>query len=361
MNQLIVCKGGESGLEEVPAQVKLLPLGYVTSTKGDFVVDEDSFRQMKQAFKDRGIDIVIDYEHQTLKDIQAPAAGWIKDLSLSDGAIMADVEWTQTGRNYLRNREYRYISPVIQLGDGIHVIGLHSAGLTNTPSINSMYSIVNSSTFIADNKNKEGGSRIMEFLKQLAALIGLDEEATEEDILKALGERLGEAKAMKEEGETEEDPKEATTGATTKTPETDNEKVIANKAVCELLGLKAGARASEVASAIMALSNNNPYGARVKQLEKRLAERDADDSVLMALKAGKITSAQKSWAKSYALKDPAGFQDFVKQTPQVVPIGEIEYEETKALKDGKPDEAARGIFGLLGVSDEDYKKYGRSK
>ncbi|WP_261949169.1 phage protease [Paenibacillus melissococcoides] len=34
---------------------------------------------MKETFHRRALDIVIDYEHQTLEDVQAPAGGWIKE------------------------------------------------------------------------------------------------------------------------------------------------------------------------------------------------------------------------------------------------------------------------------------------
>ena len=43
---------------------------------------------------------------------------------------------------------------------------------------------------------------------------------------------------------------------------------------------------------------------RVKALEEQLADRDAEEAVELALKSGKITPAQKGWAKDYALKSP---------------------------------------------------------
>lgn len=49
--------------------VKLLPLGLVHSTKGDFLVDNESFQAIRCKFTERQLQIPIDYEHQTLKDI----------------------------------------------------------------------------------------------------------------------------------------------------------------------------------------------------------------------------------------------------------------------------------------------------
>ena len=100
-------------LVEAPEYIRVLPLGYVSSEKGDFIVDAESFDMMKTYMEHRAIDIVIDYEHQTLRDMQAPAGGWIKNLFLKNDGIFAKVEWTQKAKEYLKNKEYRYLSPVV--------------------------------------------------------------------------------------------------------------------------------------------------------------------------------------------------------------------------------------------------------
>jgi phage I-like protein len=132
-------------LAEVPDYIRVLPLGHVSSEKGDFLVDGESFHLMREHMKHRAIDIVIDYEHQTLKDVQAPASGWIKDLVLKNDGIFAKVEWTDKAKSYLRSKEYRYISPVVLVRKNDRKASqLHSVALTNTPAINGMLPIVNS-------------------------------------------------------------------------------------------------------------------------------------------------------------------------------------------------------------------------
>ncbi len=128
-----------------PEYIQVLPYGSISSEKGDFIVDAESFRLMKEHMQHRKIDIVIDYEHQTLKDVQAPAGGWIKELLLKDDGIYAKVEWTERAKGYLRNREYRYLSPVVIVRRRDRKAAqLHSVALTNTPAINGMIPIVNS-------------------------------------------------------------------------------------------------------------------------------------------------------------------------------------------------------------------------
>lgn len=134
-----------SEVTEAPDMIKVLPYGYVSSEKGDFIVDSENYRLIKEHMQHRNIDIVIDYEHQTLENVQAPAGGWIKELLLEKDGIYAKVEWTQRAKTYLSNKEYRYLSPVVAVNsDDRRVAWLHSAALTNTPAINGMAPIVNS-------------------------------------------------------------------------------------------------------------------------------------------------------------------------------------------------------------------------
>ena len=104
-----------ANLTDAPEYIMVLPLGYISSENGDFLVDRESFRMMKEHMERRAVDIVVDYEHQTLADIQAPAGGWIKELVLKSDGIFAKVEWTKRAKDYLRNREYRYLSPVVMV------------------------------------------------------------------------------------------------------------------------------------------------------------------------------------------------------------------------------------------------------
>ncbi len=160
-----------SELREAPEYIKVLPLGHVSSEKGDFVVDDESFRTMKEHMQRRKIDIVIDYEHQTLHDVQAPAGGWIKELVLKSDGVYARVEWTEQAKRYLKNREYRYLSPVVMVRDKDRKVSqLHSAALTNTPAINGMTPIVNSVGLEEQNKPV-----IDETLKHIMHMLNLSE------------------------------------------------------------------------------------------------------------------------------------------------------------------------------------------
>lgn len=329
-------------IEGAPEVVKILPLGKVKSQKGDFLVDEESYRAIKNTFLKRGLDIVVDYEHQTLENVQAPAGGWIKQMFIQDGAIAAKVEWTPKAQEYLKNKEYRYLSPVVLVrkSDSKAVV-LHSVALTNTPAIDGMYPIVNSIDI-----EFEGGNETMDLLKQLAVLLGLSEDATEEQVLQAIKKTTEEADKIKKENQDNTKTQEGT-------------EVVANKVICGLLGLDEKSKTEDMAAAIMALKNpaNFVSVTEFNALKDKLNKKDTDEVVIKALKAGKISAAQKEWAIEYALKDPDGFGKFIEKAPKIVPVGEFDFEETK--KDLKSDEATLKVCKMLGVSAEDFEKYGK--
>ena len=106
MSDFLTLKGGEVDVGGAPEVISVLPFGHVVSQKGEFDVDEESLAAMKAQIAERGVDLVVDYEHQTLTGDRAPAAGWVKELFAEDGHIKARVEWTLPAKQYLENKEY---------------------------------------------------------------------------------------------------------------------------------------------------------------------------------------------------------------------------------------------------------------
>ena len=348
MAKLIACAGEGIELSGVPTEIKILPLGRVHSQKGDFNVDEESFELIRKQFKDRKLDLVIDYEHQTLSDVQAPAGGWIKELYKGEDAIIAKVEWTAKAAEYLKNKEYRYLSPVVLVRKRDQkATAIHSVALTNTPAIDGMFALVNS----LDIEDISEGGNIMD-LKELAKALGLPETATEEEIKKAVEDAAKAAERLKEMEKKKPEDKPGEGGKPQEVAE-----VVANSTILSMLGLKEGAKTEDVAASIMALKTGTPdTQAELLALKQRMQERDADEEVQKALKAGKITAAQSGWAKSYALKDMDGFKGFVEKAPVVVPPGKLEQKDAPAAPGS--DEVDVAILKNMGVSMEDVKKYG---
>lgn len=327
-------------LSGVPEVIRVLPKGHVSSTKGDFEVDDRDIAGIIRQFKARRLDLVIDYEHQTLNDVQAPAAGWIKDLYPGEDALMARVEWTKKGREYIANKEYRYLSPVVLVKKADqHAAVFHSAALTNTPAITGMFAIINSDALSIEEEEEPR----ME-LSALIELLGLEEGTAEEDVLKRIKELTQQAA---EEGQGGQEGKEG--------PAKEGTQLVANKTVLDLLGLPEDARTEDVTARIMAFkAGDSVLQRRVAELEKQAASQKAEELVGLAMKDGKLSPAQKEWAVAYALSDPKGFAKFVEKAPVVVPMGKTAF----AADERKQDGVDWKILKNQGVTEEDLKKYG---
>jgi phage I-like protein len=95
----------------------------------------------------------------------------------------------------------------------------------------------------------------------------------------------------------------------------------------------------------------------VQALRARLVEETTGRYVEEALKAGKVSPAQRGWALEYCRRDPDGFKAYVERAPKLVPTGEElhlkkePYDEEHSLA---PEEMA--ICRSLKVSPEAYLK-----
>lgn len=317
-----------SGDAPVGNMIQILPYGWVETDKGKFLVDEQAVGMIMQEFAAKKNDKVIDYEHQTLENVIAPAAAWIKRLEdRGKDGLWGEVDWTPRAQEFVKNKEYRYLSPVVfaRKSDGRAII-LHSCGLTNTPAIDGMEPIANKETEVNN----------MDFLKLVAGLLGLPETATEDEVKQAL--------------------------ATLKQQAEQGAQVVANKEVLSLLELPEGATLADTKGKIISLKNPSGY-VKVedfKVLQDKLAERDRDGLVEMAMKSGKVAPAQKGWAEQYALKDPEGFKSFLKDAPKVVPIG-TEVAGGTVEREEALDAAQLLVNKALGLDDETFKKFGGEK
>lgn len=302
-------------MKEAPAEIQIAPLGEFEDAYGrKFRITQEDVQNILANAGAKTNELVIDYEHQTLSGSEAPAAAWVKKLiDKTKEGIWAVVDWTERAKQYLQNKEYRYLSPVLLArtkdADGYyHPEMLHSAALTNTPQIDGMVPIVNrncgkcainphgrDTAHRVPTENKEVE------MEKLLELLGLKPEATEDEAVLALT-------ALKAKAE--------------KSPEV---KEIVPKGIVESLGLKEGASLSEITGTILALKQpgNVVSLQEFQELKKKLAIRDRDDLVALAMKDGKIDGAQKEWAEGYALKDPEGFKVFVAKAPVVVPMDKL--------------------------------------
>lgn len=132
-------------IDGAPVEFQLFPYGRIeVEGEDDAFLDDASMDLIIADFDRRGNDMVIDYEHQTLEGVQAPAAGWIKRLiNKGKEGLWVAVEWTKHAKEYLQNREYRYFSPVFWVTDQRQkIVKIEHVALTNYPKINNLKPIM---------------------------------------------------------------------------------------------------------------------------------------------------------------------------------------------------------------------------
>ena len=331
-------------LKEVPdppGEFLLIPEGTI-EIEGEppAFLDETAAKLAIGVFDRRGNDMVVDYEHQTLMDIQAPAAGWVKKLSYrAKEGLYAAVEWTERAKQFLKNREYRYFSPVFWVtAKDRRVYRIENVALTNSPKINNLKPIMAKyGRPPGPPQNKEKEEAMLEKLKKL---LGLATDAAEEKVTEAVQLLVNKMKDL--EGKT----------------------VIACKEVLDALGAKAEAGKDEVLQVISGLKA--PVQAavalsqKVAELERTITSMKQEDLVQLALKDGKTSPEElDKWGRDLALKSPEQFRLIVLSRPagSVIPVGGL--SPSPPAKDGL-DETQKSINKMMGIDDATFAKYNKT-
>ena len=264
---------------QAPEWVRLLPLGDfpLGDDREPLWVDQEALAAMVAHFQERGLDLVVDYEHQTLSGHKAPAAGWIKELEAREDGLWARMEWTATAQDHLAAREYRYFSPVLRLEDKTRrPLALLHAALTNTPAINGLTPLVAKRQIPPDPPLEKGGNY---------GLAGQQGEGLKSDSLKHLQD------------------------------------------LAVLLGLPENAGASRVRGAVLALKGNLEHLQGVQEelaaLKEELATRTVQEEVEAAIASGKIQPCQRDSALRYARQDLEGFRSYVENALPQAPLGRL--------------------------------------
>lgn len=301
---------------KAPEWVELIPPGpNIFGRDGrQWLFDEQAGMLVQSSFLGRAIDLPIDWEHATQhrasKGESAPAAGWIKQLELRDGALWGLVDWTPRGSEQVINREYRFLSPVFDFDpDTTRIARLVSAGLTNKPN------------FLLTALNQETTENMpVKLSLAILAALGLPETATEEQALAATMQLKATAQA-----------------ANTEKP---NLTQFVPRADYDALGLRA-------TNAEQALATQ----------KKADHDKQVDAAITSATQAGKITPSTVEYHRAMC-QDEAGlnrFKEFVTAAPVVAAasdLGERKPDHLKTALNAEEQEVAK----LMGMSEADFIK-----
>lgn len=166
----------EDGL--VPEWIHLVP-----TSKGEVVTNDDRGPYYVEDAEDLIADsfseadrLQIDENHS--EDLlshlgsPSPARGWITEMEARPDGIWGRVSWNKSGRELVADRAYLAMSPVILHDDEKRIVRILRASLVNRPNFRGLATL---------NQEKD-----MSFMQKVAAKLGLDDGATEDQVLEAL-------------------------------------------------------------------------------------------------------------------------------------------------------------------------------
>lgn len=315
--------------------IQLMPLGsYSHPLFGDLNITPEKVKNIVRNFElnVRETDLDIDYDH---KATDGRAAGWIREVQdRGSSGLWGLIEWTAPAFRALRDKEYKYFSP--EYTDEwehpktgvVHKDVLFGGAITNRPFLKDILPI-NLSEFPEVVRDNEGGSRMDP--KKLRQLLGLKEDATDDEVQAAIDAGIAKAEATSETGSGEggNEPPEGG-GASTETPPAGTE-TPANEPVT--------VSASEQA-ALVQLAETNPavkallasQEAQGKQIEELAATAKLSEikAKFTGFDTGKLTLSptQRTIAQKLAIKlsdtDTATFFELLTDivTNGVVELGE---------------------------------------
>lgn len=155
------------------------------------VIDDAALEAMVNSFKPK---LLVDQEHFSYDNEKSSEAfGWIAEVQKRSDGLYGRIEWTDLGNTAITNKRYRFASPVwlprdLQTLDAqkVRPTRLDSVGLTNTPNMVGILPLTNREEFrrtVAADSNHNQNQAPM---KNIAALLGLTAEASEDSILTAV-------------------------------------------------------------------------------------------------------------------------------------------------------------------------------
>jgi phage I-like protein len=184
-------------LNATSTQLVLVPEGTFSGVDGrpfdapHWKLTPERGEQIVAALNQRQVDMVIDYEHATLKAQEtgepAPASGWLKAAHFSYvkgvGICSTKFEWLDRAKSYIESEEYKYLSPVLFYTKTGEVVGLHSVALTNTPNLDNLPE-ARLAALAQDyfTQNSPQDSEMDELLEQLRWMLNLPLSATPEEV-----------------------------------------------------------------------------------------------------------------------------------------------------------------------------------
>lgn len=300
-------------LAETDSAIEIMRCGsWKHPTYGKFSITEKSLDDFILHFNEkvRGIDISIDLEHGYTVH-KGAAAAWIKKLYKKGTSLLAEVEWTELGKEKVANGEYKYFSPEFKFQytdaetGNVYNNVLLGGGLTNRPFIKEMSPVLLAEDVTIDslllkeeeevNQNQLEVKEEFKLNSELLKALKLAEDASEDAVVEAVAKIVEESENIK---------------ATNVTLSEENKQLKATNGA--LNSTKVTLESDKIALA-----------ERVKTIETKLVEAEWDKLSSKYLSEGKLVPAQVEVFKSAFMANKEATVALMETLQPVVKLGEM--------------------------------------
>jgi phage I-like protein len=342
------------GAELITSQnglVQLLPAGKFNAVDGrpadvadnHWLMDKTAFESLKANTPHKQGDLVIDYEHQTLKSPEngqpAIASGFfnIDDLVfLEDQGLFIKPKWTDKAQAHLSAGEYKYISAVFGYDP---ITGrpsyLHSAALVNRPGVDGMKPLTQLAANMylqnsnSNNQYNQEDTAVNPLLLAILQALGIKADGdlpTEPAALNALENQVTTALAALQ----------ADAG---KVPELNN----------QITALSASRNAGEQVdpSKYVPIAAITELQTTVAALQAQVSGGQVDTLVKQGIEDGRIIASMENWARELGNQSIAQLQAYLNTS---APIAALSGKQTVNLN---LDVDGNKLMGVAALSAED--------
>ncbi|MFQ2803538.1 phage protease [Aeromonas caviae] len=327
---------------------------------GHWQLDKSIATTLINRAKALGQDILIDYDHQTLKVDQngqpAPAAGWYNgdEIEWREGeGLFIKPRWTERAAALVAAKEYRFLSAVFPYDAQGRPLELRMTAITNDPGVVGMQALAALSAQLiqpgqpatpAHAAHKE--TPMNELLKKLLAKLGIEltGDPTDEQLQKALTELDSLQASAKKAPELE-----AALSA---------EKTALAALKAQMTSVQQGGQV-DLAQFVPVAT----YNALVTQVAALTAQVDTTDAATLikeARTAGKVVAAEEEYLTAYAAqKGVAALKALLEPRPAIAALTASQTAAvTLPARSGEAVLSAEDKYAAdqLGISHEDFAK-----
>lgn len=305
-----------------------------------WILTPERGHQIVAVLNQRHIDMVVDYEHATLKAIEtgepAPAAGWLKPNGFvyveGVGICSTQFEWTDKAKNFIDSGEYKYISPVLFYNKTGAVIGLHSVALTNKPNLDQLPEAklaAAAQDFLSTSQDSEMNE---ELLERLRWMLNLPVSATAEDIIAELNKLASQL-----------NEKTGTTVAA------NAQNLFDAVAAIDQLKMAANSRAVLNPAEFVPMAVYKEALSSASTANANAQAKELDDLIVAACSDGRLTGkATIDWVKDQAKTSPEFVKSYLGDLPKIAALNQQQTQTVNiSANHQQPTPAADEVQSLI--------------